>query len=93
MENLSLWITLAVYIVAMFIIGIVEGRKSKSVADFTVGGRNAGAWLSAFSYGTAYFSAVMFIGYAGGTGWIAGQGAKIPHALWPKHKKISNIVY
>lgn len=68
MEKITLWITLGVYIVTMFIIGIVQGRKSKSIADLTVGGRNAGAWLSALSYGTAYFSAVMFVGYAGGTG-------------------------
>ena len=40
--------------------------------SFTVGGRNAGGWLSAFSYGTAYFSAVMFIGYSGGSGWDFG---------------------
>ena len=40
--------------------------------EFTVGRRNAGAWLSALSYGTAYFSAVMFIGYSGGSGWSFG---------------------
>lgn len=68
MENTALWVTIAVYIIAMMVIGIYSGRKSKSIADFTVGGRNAGAWLSALSYGTAYFSAVMFVGYAGGTG-------------------------
>lgn len=60
MENATVWITIAVYVAVMMIIGIVSGRKSKSIADLTVGGRNAGAWLSALSYGTAYFSAVMF---------------------------------
>lgn len=45
---------------------------------FTVGGRNAGAWMSALSYGTAYFSAVMFIGYAGGTGWKYGLWGVLP---------------
>ena len=68
MDKVVIWVTIAVYIVALVIIGIVSGRKSKSIADFTVGGRNAGAWLSALSYGTAYFSAVMFVGYAGKTG-------------------------
>lgn len=68
MQNATVWITIGVYIAAMVVIGVVMGRKSKSIADFSVGGRNAGAWLSALSYGTAYFSAVMFIGYAGGIG-------------------------
>ncbi len=68
MEKAVIWGTIAVYILALVVIGVVSGRKSKSIADFTVGGRNAGAWLSALSYGTAYFSAVMFVGYAGKTG-------------------------
>ncbi|MFQ7114784.1 MAG: hypothetical protein ACLRPJ_00450 [Acutalibacteraceae bacterium] len=63
-NNTVLWITIAAYIICLVVIGIVEGRKAKSIADLTVGGRNAGAWLSALSYGTAYFSAVMFVGYA-----------------------------
>lgn len=68
MEKAAIWITIGIYIVLMVIIGITQGKKAKSIADLTVGGRNAGAWLSALSYGTAYFSAVMFVGYAGGTG-------------------------
>ncbi len=83
--NITLWITLLVYIAAMFLIGIIEGRKSKSVADFTVGGRNAGAWLSALSYGTAYFSAVMFVGYAGGTG--------LSYGLWGVLAGIGNCIF
>lgn len=85
MENLTLWITLAVYIIGMFAIGVIEGRKSKSIADFTVGGRNAGAWLSALSYGTAYFSAVMFVGYAGGTG--------LGYGLWGILAGIGNCIF
>ncbi len=85
MENVTLWITLAVYIIGMFAIGIIEGRKSKSVADLTVGGRNAGAWLSALSYGTAYFSAVMFVGYAGGTG--------LGYGLWGVLAGIGNCIF
>lgn len=83
--NITLWITLAVYIAGMFTIGIIEGRKSKSVADLTVGGRNAGAWLSALSYGTAYFSAVMFVGYAGGTG--------LSYGLWGILAGIGNCIF
>lgn len=67
------WVTIACYVLVLVIIGIISGRKSKSIADFTVGGRNAGAWLSALSYGTAYFSAVMFVGYAGKTGLSFGM--------------------
>ena len=40
-----------------------------------LGGRNMGAWMSAFAYGTSYFSAVIFIGYAGGLGWKFGVSA------------------
>lgn len=68
MDKLAIWLTIGVYIAIMIVIGVTQGKKAKSIADLTVGGRNAGAWLSALSYGTAYFSAVMFVGYAGGTG-------------------------
>ncbi len=68
MDKISIWVTIGIYIAIMAVIGITQGKKAKSIADITVGGRNAGAWLSALSYGTAYFSAVMFVGYAGGTG-------------------------
>lgn len=73
-----IWITIAVYAVFVAVVGIMTSRKSKNLSDFTVGGRNAGAWMSAFSYGTAYFSAVMFIGYAGGTGWKYGIWGILP---------------
>ena len=56
---------LAVYIVVMLGIGIYTSRKTKSVSDFVLGGRGVGSWLTAFAYGTSYFSAVVFIGYAG----------------------------
>ena len=67
--DLALWGTIGIYIATLVVIGIVSGRSSKSIADLTVGGRQMGAWLSALSYGTAYFSAVMFVGYAGATGF------------------------
>ncbi len=85
MEKLPVWITIGVYIIIMAIIGITQGKKAHSIADLTVGGRNAGAWLSALSYGTAYFSAVMFVGYAGGTG--KGFG------LWGVLAGIGNAVF
>lgn len=68
----TIWLIIAVYGVFMLAVGILNSRKGAGMEDFTVGGRNAGAWLSALSYGTAYFSAVMFIGYSGGSGWSFG---------------------
>ena len=73
-----IWITIGVYVLFMLAVGILSSRSSRSISDFTVGGRNAGAWMSALSYGTAYFSAVMFIGYAGGTGWKYGIWGVLP---------------
>lgn len=78
MRNPIIWITIAVYAVFVGVIGIITSKKTKNMGDFTVGGRNAGAWMSAFSYGTAYFSAVMFVGYAGGTGWQYGIWGVLP---------------
>ncbi|PKM62497.1 MAG: hypothetical protein CVU97_04990 [Firmicutes bacterium HGW-Firmicutes-21] len=73
-----IWITIAVYIVFIAAIGFISSKKSRNISEFTVGGRNAGAWMSAFSYGTAYFSAVMFVGYAGGIGWNYGLWGILP---------------
>ena len=67
-----IWITIGVYVAAMAFLSVWYSRKKSSVDNFTVGKRNAGAWLTAFSYGTAYFSAVMFVGYSGGSGWNYG---------------------
>lgn len=66
---------LIVYIAMMMGIGIYTAGKTKSVNDFVLGGRSVGAWLTAFAYGTSYFSAVVFIGYAGQFGWNYGVSA------------------
>ncbi len=66
---------LAVYAVTMAVIGCVSYGKSKSLDSFLIGGRNIGAWMTAFSYGTTYFSAVVFVGYAGQHGWNIGIGS------------------
>ncbi len=66
---------LMIYIAIMMGIGIYTSRKTKSVSDFVLGGRNVGSWLTAFAYGTSYFSAVVFIGYAGQFGWSYGVSA------------------
>ena len=56
-------------------IGIYTRRSSSSVDGFVLGGRNVGPWLSAFAYGTSYFSAVIFVGYAGQFGYRYGLSA------------------
>ncbi len=63
---------LAAFIIAMVTIGFLNYKKSETVTGFFLGGKRAGAWVSAFAYGTTYFSAVLFIGYAGKNGWIFG---------------------
>ena len=65
-------------------VGIYCRRTTSSVDGFVLGGRNVGPWLSAFAYGTSYFSAVVFVGYAGQFGWkygIAAFWAGIGNAL------------
>ena len=68
-------IALAVYAIAMALIGCISFGKSKTLDGFLIGGRNIGAWVTAFAYGTTYFSAVVFVGYAGQHGWNIGIGA------------------
>lgn len=68
-------IILAVYVAIMVGIGIYTSKRTKSSDDFMLGGRSVGSWLTAFSYGTTYFSAVVFIGYAGQFGWMYGASA------------------
>jgi len=50
-------------------------KKTRTFSDFFLGGGKVGPWLTAFSYGTAYFSAVVFIGFAGKVGWGFGYSA------------------
>lgn len=58
---------------AIFIfVGIKCRSVSKNVNGYVLGGRTVGPWLTAFAYGTSYFSAVIFVGYAGQFGWKFG---------------------
>ena len=66
---------LVVYFAVMIFIGVRSRKSATSVHGFVLGGRSAGPWLSAFAYGTSYFSAVIFIGYAGQFGWEFGIAA------------------
>ena len=56
---------IAVFVATMVGVGIYCRKKARSVDGFVLGGRSVGPWLTAFAYGTSYFSAVIFIGYAG----------------------------
>ena len=65
-------ILLVVFFAAMIGIGIYCRKHATDVGGFVLGGRNVGPWLTAFAYGTSYFSAVIFVGYAGQFGWNFG---------------------
>lgn len=60
------------FFVVMAGVGIYARKHVTSVDGFVLGGRSAGPWLTAFAYGTSYFSAVVFVGYAGQFGWKYG---------------------
>jgi solute:Na+ symporter, SSS family len=65
-------IILSLYALVIIVVGIIGLRKTKSFNDFFLGGGKVGAIMSAFSYGATYFSAVIFIGFAGKIGWVFG---------------------
>lgn len=66
---------LIVFFTVMVLVGLYARRHTSSVGDFVLGGRAVGPWLTAFAYGTTYFSAVVFVGYAGQFGWKYGLSA------------------
>ena len=75
---------LIAYFIVLITIGLVCRQKATDVNGFVLGGRSVGPWLTAFAYGTSYFSAVVFVGYAGQFGWrfgIAATWAGIGNAL------------
>ena len=66
---------LIVFFGVMIYIGIYSRKHATDVNGFVLGGRAVGPWLSAFAFGTSYFSAVVFVGYAGQFGWKYGISA------------------
>ena len=66
---------LVVFFGMMLFIGLYCRKNSTDVNGFVLGGRSVGPWLTAFAYGTSYFSAVVFVGYAGQFGWKYGISA------------------
>ena len=66
---------LVVFFAITISIGFYFRKRAASVSGFVLAGRSVGPWLTAFAYGTTYFSAVVFIGYAGQFGWRFGTAA------------------
>ncbi|MFO7890562.1 MAG: sodium:solute symporter family protein [bacterium] len=65
-------IVIALYAVMIIWMGVLGLRKTKTFNEFFLAGGKVGPWMTAFTYGTAYFSAVLFIGFAGKIGWSFG---------------------
>ena len=63
---------LVIFFASMVAVGVYSRRHATNVNDFVLGGRAVGPWLTAFAYGTSYFSAVVFVGYAGQFGYKYG---------------------
>ena len=73
--NTTTVMTLALIIIffaVMMTIGVRTRKHARDVSGFVLGSRSVGPWLSAFAFGTSYFSAVIFVGYAGQFGWNFG---------------------
>lgn len=68
-------VLLIVYFAVLIGIGLYCRKHATDVNGFVLGGRSVGPWLTAFAYGTSYFSAVVFVGYAGQFGWRFGISA------------------
>ena len=66
---------LIIYFAVLVAIGLYCRKHATDVNGFVLGGRSVGPWLTAFAYGTSYFSAVVFVGYAGQFGWKYGVAA------------------
>lgn len=68
-------VLLIVFFAVMVGVGVYSRKHATSVSGFVLGGRSVGPWLTAFAYGTSYFSAVVFVGYAGQFGWKYGMAS------------------
>lgn len=67
------YVILVIYVIMMIAIAYYcRTKKESGTSDFLLAGRGMGGWMTAFAYGTTYFSAVIFIGYAGKLGWVFG---------------------
>ena len=74
-EMVTKIIFLLIFFGSMIAVGLYSRKHATNVNDFVLGGRTVGPWLTAFAYGTSYFSAVVFVGYAGQFGYKYGLSA------------------
>jgi len=74
-SNWAQWLIFSIYLAAILAVAFITRKKSKSVDSFMFANKGVGGWLSAFAYGATYFSAVVFVGYAGKFGWNFGLSA------------------
>lgn len=63
------YVVIVVFVCVIVGVGIYSRKRTATVNEFFLGGRDVGPWLSAFAYGTTHFSAVLFVGYAGKIGF------------------------
>ena len=68
---------LVAFFAVMLGVGFYCRKNATDVNGFVLGGRSVGPWLTAFAFGTSYFSAVVFVGYAGQHGWNIGIGFEL----------------
>ena len=73
-KNTLCIIALVVYVLGMIAIAYYSRKRSSTLNDFYLAGKGVGPWMSAFAYGTTYFSSVVLIGYAGKLGYLFGLG-------------------
>jgi SSS family transporter len=73
--QISIIVVLIVLFSALVAVGLYFRKRTSNVAGFVLGGRDVGPWITAFSYGVTYFSAVIFVGFAGQFGWRFGISA------------------
>jgi len=77
-------LVIGAYAVLTLAVGWLGLKKARTFTDFFLGGRTVGPLMSAFTYAAAYFSAVLFIGFAGKVGWgfgLSGLWIALANAL------------
>jgi SSS family transporter len=71
MERLTYIAVLLLYLIILGLVGVASSRRLRSSADYAIGGRSIGPWVTALSFVAAYFSSVLIIG-GGGFGYKYG---------------------
>ena len=66
------YLVLALYLAGLAAVAYFTRRRSRTINDFLLAGSGMSGLMTAFAYGTTYFSAVIFIGYAGQNGFAYG---------------------